>query len=81
LRATLDWSYALLSEAERLLLNRLSVFAGGWTLSAAEAVCGGDEVEGWEVADLLNQLQAQAPVSDCRMPHCLLLAECATDSA
>lgn len=39
LRATLDWSYALLTEAERLLLQRLSVFAGGCTLEAAEAVC------------------------------------------
>jgi non-specific serine/threonine protein kinase len=39
LRATLDWSYQLLSEAEQVLLSRLSVFAGGWTLEAAEAVC------------------------------------------
>lgn len=39
LRATLDWSYDLLSEAERLLLVRLSVFAGGFTLDAAEQVC------------------------------------------
>jgi non-specific serine/threonine protein kinase len=38
LRATVDWSYALLSEPERALLRRLSVFAGGWTLEAAEAV-------------------------------------------
>jgi non-specific serine/threonine protein kinase len=39
LRATIDWSYNLLSEAERILFNRLSVFAGGWTLEAAEAIC------------------------------------------
>src|SRR5205085_7839390 len=39
LRATIDWSYALLSEPERALLRRLAVFAGGWTLEAAEAVC------------------------------------------
>src|SRR5262249_26056267 len=39
LRATLDWSYDLLSEPERRLLRRLSVFAGGWTLEAAEEVC------------------------------------------
>ena len=39
LRATLDWSYDLLSEPERVLLRRLSVFAGGWTAEAAEAVC------------------------------------------
>ncbi|HZO91795.1 MAG TPA: tetratricopeptide repeat protein [Chthonomonadaceae bacterium] len=39
LRATIDWSYDLLSQAERTLLRRLSVFLGGWTLEAAEAVC------------------------------------------
>src|SRR5262249_41090565 len=41
LRALIDWSYDLLSEPERTLLRRLSVFAGGWTLEAAEAVCIG----------------------------------------
>lgn len=40
LRATLDWSYGLLEETEQRLLCRLSVFAGGWTLEAAEQVCG-----------------------------------------
>ena len=40
LQATFDWSYALLSDQERLLLARLSVFSGGWTLLAAERVCG-----------------------------------------
>jgi predicted ATPase/DNA-binding SARP family transcriptional activator/tetratricopeptide (TPR) repeat protein len=44
LKATMDWSYELLSEAEREVLCRLSVFAGGFTLRAAAAVCvGGDE--------------------------------------
>jgi predicted ATPase/class 3 adenylate cyclase/Tfp pilus assembly protein PilF len=41
LRATMDWSYELLSEQERLLLRRLSVFVGGFMLEAAEAVCAG----------------------------------------
>jgi non-specific serine/threonine protein kinase len=41
LRATLDWSYALLSESERQILRQLAVFAGGWTLDAAETVCRG----------------------------------------
>ena len=41
LRAALDWSYDLLAEQEQLLLDRLAVFAGGWTLAAAEAVCAG----------------------------------------
>jgi predicted ATPase len=44
LRATLDWSYNLLNPAERALFTQLSVFAGGATLAAAEAVCGGDEL-------------------------------------
>jgi non-specific serine/threonine protein kinase len=56
LRAALDWSYDLLGEAEQLLLDRLSVFAGGWTLAAAEAVCAGNGVEAWEVLDLLDRL-------------------------
>jgi predicted ATPase/DNA-binding SARP family transcriptional activator len=44
LRATVDWSYDLLGEAEKTLFDRLSVFAGGWTLEAAEAVCTGSGV-------------------------------------
>ena len=43
-RAAVDWSYDLLSETERRLLARLSVFAGGWTLEAAEAVCAGGAI-------------------------------------
>jgi predicted ATPase/transcriptional regulator with XRE-family HTH domain len=56
LRATIDWSYGLLTEAERDLLRRLAVFAGGWTLEAAEAVCSGDGVAEDEVLDLLARL-------------------------
>ena len=56
LRATIDWSYNLLSEAERSALRRLSVFAGGWTLEAAEAICAGDDVDARDVLDLLTQL-------------------------
>src|SRR5207247_290671 len=56
LRATLDWSYDLLSESERRLFNRLSVFAGGWTLEAAEAICAGQGITQEDVLDLLSQL-------------------------
>lgn len=56
LRALIDWSYNLLSPQERTLLNRLSVFLGGWTLEAAEAVCAGGEIEDWQVLDLLTSL-------------------------
>jgi predicted ATPase len=40
LRAMIDWSYSLLSEEEKALFRRLAVFVGGWTLEAAESVCG-----------------------------------------
>jgi predicted ATPase/class 3 adenylate cyclase/Tfp pilus assembly protein PilF len=56
LRATIDWSYELLSESERALLRRLSVFAGGFTLAALEAVCAGDGVSEEEILDLLARL-------------------------
>jgi predicted ATPase/DNA-binding CsgD family transcriptional regulator len=52
LRATLDWSFELLSEPERKLFGRLSVFAGGWTLEAAEAVAAGDGIEEGDVVEL-----------------------------
>jgi predicted ATPase/class 3 adenylate cyclase len=56
LRALIDWSYDLLTEKERGLLRRLSVFSGSWTLEAAEQVCSGNEMESWEVLDLLTSL-------------------------
>jgi non-specific serine/threonine protein kinase len=56
LQATIDWSYDLLTEAERALLRRLAVFAGGCTLGAAEAVCAGDGIEVVAVLDLLTAL-------------------------
>jgi predicted ATPase/class 3 adenylate cyclase len=56
LRALIDWSYDLLSEPERVLLRRLSVFAGGWSLEGAEAVSAGEDVETWEVLDFLTGL-------------------------
>jgi predicted ATPase/DNA-binding CsgD family transcriptional regulator len=56
LKGALGWSYDLLSESERQLFRKLSVFAGGWTLEASEAVCSGDGVEEREVLDLLSGL-------------------------
>src|SRR5215210_2903961 len=56
LRATIDWSHELLSENEQVLFRRLSVFAGGFTLEAAETVCAGEGLESGEVLDLLTQL-------------------------
>ena len=54
LRALIDWSYDLLTEPGKALLRRLSVFAGGWTQEAAEAVGAG--LEAWETLDLLTGL-------------------------
>jgi predicted ATPase/class 3 adenylate cyclase/tetratricopeptide (TPR) repeat protein len=56
LRATVAWSYSLLTGAEQLLLARLSVFAGGFELDAAEVVCGSGDLEVLEVAGLLGSL-------------------------
>jgi predicted ATPase/DNA-binding SARP family transcriptional activator/DNA-binding CsgD family transcriptional regulator len=56
LRGALDWSHDLLSEPERVLFRRLSAFAGGWTLQAAEVVGSGAGIEEHEVLDLLSQL-------------------------
>jgi tetratricopeptide (TPR) repeat protein len=56
LQAALDWSYQLLSEGERRLFDRLSVFRGGWTLEAAEPVCAGEGVEAGAVVELLGSL-------------------------
>lgn len=56
LQATIDWSYALLTESERVLLRRLPVFAGGWTIDAAEKVCGVRGLSQEHVLDLLFHL-------------------------
>ncbi len=56
LRSAIDWSHDLLDESERMLLRRLSVFAGGWTLEAAEAVCGGNGIQSDDVLDLMMRL-------------------------
>jgi predicted ATPase/DNA-binding CsgD family transcriptional regulator len=70
LRATVDWSYKLLSEPERLLFQRLSVFAGGCTLEAAEAVCA-DPARGGGL-EVRQAILAQLPAA---LPGLLLGAE------
>ena len=56
LRALVNWSYDLLQESEQIVLDRLSVFVGGFDLDAAEAVCGADPVAPEDVLDLVTSL-------------------------
>jgi predicted ATPase/DNA-binding CsgD family transcriptional regulator len=62
LRATVEWSHDLLGEGERVLFRRLSVFAGGWTLEAAESVCAGADLPPDDVFDRLARLVHQSLV-------------------
>jgi len=62
LQATMDWSYGILDPTEQALLRRLAVFAGGWELTAAEAVCAGEEVAAEAVLELLDELLDRALV-------------------
>jgi len=63
MRGSIEWSWELLSDAERTLLRRLSVFAGGWSVEEAEAVCGGNGIESPQVANLMTSLAAKSLVS------------------
>lgn len=56
LRALIDWSYDLLTEEERILLDRLSVFVGGWTMEAAEAVTSAGDGAEWRLLERLSAL-------------------------
>jgi predicted ATPase/DNA-binding XRE family transcriptional regulator len=60
MRSTLDWSHDLLTEEERVLFRRLSVFSGGFTLETAEEVCAFGEVEPEEILELLGRLTEQS---------------------
>src|SRR4051812_30718117 len=62
LRAAVDWSHELLSKDERMLLRRLAVFSGGWTIEAAEAVAAGDGLDSLDVLDVLDHLVSRSLV-------------------
>ena len=63
LRALIDWSFDLLSDQERILLRRLTVFAGGRTLGAVEAVCSDEKLQDFEIIDVLTTLVDKSLVS------------------
>ena len=60
LRATVDWSYSLLSDVERAVFGRLAVFAGTFDASGARAVTSGDDIGEWDVLDALGSLVAKS---------------------
>ncbi|HXW43249.1 MAG TPA: adenylate/guanylate cyclase domain-containing protein [Streptosporangiaceae bacterium] len=62
LQATVDWSFSLLTAAERQTLARLSVFAGSFELEAAEAICATESVDAFDVLDLLGSLVSKSLV-------------------
>ena len=62
LEASLDWSYDLLDDGERVLLRRLAVFAGTFSLEAAEAICGNDRVPHVSIVDVLGSLVSKSLV-------------------
>jgi tetratricopeptide (TPR) repeat protein len=68
LRALIDWSFDLLSDQERILLRRLSAFAGGRTLQAVEAVCSDDKLLDYEIIDILTSLVDKSLVTVERSP-------------
>ena len=69
LRASIDWSWNLISAPERTLLRRLTVFAGGWTLEAAESVCSAEaDLRPREITELLAQLVAKSLAIVVRHP-------------
>src|SRR6266852_3340317 len=72
LRATLDWSYELLSDHEKLLFRRLSIFAGRFVVDAAEAACSDDRLRADAVLDLLGRLVDKSMVTlDAGRYRCL----------
>ncbi len=69
LQATIDWSHELLKPQDQVVFRRCSQFAGGFDLESAEAVCAGDEVNGWEVLDHLDSLIDKSLVIPSQLPE------------
>ena len=67
LRNAVQWSYDLLTDSESTVLDRASVFAGGFTLEAAEIVCAGGEVDSFDVIDLIDSLVSKSLLTVTRV--------------
>jgi predicted ATPase/DNA-binding SARP family transcriptional activator len=68
LRAAVDWSHQMLTDPERVLFRRLSVFRGGWDLTAAEQVCAGHPIDSADILDLHTRLVDRSLVTAGRGP-------------
>ena len=76
MRALMDWSWDLLSERDKTMLRRAALFAGGWTLDAAERVCADDAFDALEVLDAIGSLVDKSLIAtdlDARDPRSRLL--------
>ena len=73
--ATIDWSYQLLSEHEQALFRGLAVFAGGWTLDAAEGLASALRIPASDVLDLLSGLVVYAAMTGLRALQAQVLAD------
>ena len=63
LKALIDWSYDMLNPNEQTLLQRLSIFMGGWTLEASEEICSDDTIDQYEILDLMNSLHDKSLIT------------------
>ena len=63
LKALINWSYDLLTEKEKILFQRLSVFSGGWYLEAAEEICSGNGIDIYDIIDLHTHLLDKSLIS------------------
>ena len=63
LRGVVEWSYGLLEDVQRLLFQRLTVFAGSWSLDACRTVCAGGELQPNDIVDVLAELVAKSLVT------------------
>jgi predicted ATPase/class 3 adenylate cyclase len=69
LQALIDWSWNLLDEREHILFRRLSVFTGGWTLEAVQAVASDNQLDEFDILDLLDQLINKSLVTVKHLPQ------------